>query len=41
MTNSMNNLNDLAILNSESEAPNDGFAGPNNESTSKSCGRTW
>jgi hypothetical protein len=28
MTNSMNNLNDLAILNGESEAPNDGFAAP-------------
>jgi hypothetical protein len=28
MTNPMNNLNDLAILNGESEGPDDGFAAP-------------
>jgi hypothetical protein len=28
MTNQLNNLNDLAILNGESEGPNDGFVAP-------------
>ena len=28
MTNQTNNLNDLAILNGESEGPNDGFVAP-------------